>query len=188
MNKPANIFDFSTFWVSLQQPDSSIFKTTLFLWHFIFVFIAWNDRVTRGFSDAHYYWAENYSLAEKSWFSFFSYGTDFVVWLNYPFIKLGIPFLGGFIIYGLIGYFALLKFAHWSTLVLGTSVKFGKFNLLLLLFFWPNLHYWTAVLGKEALIFWSLSVLFLGFTTQQFKNLSFVLAVLLLLVIRPHVG
>ena len=188
MNKTANIFDFSTFWVSLQQPDSSIFKTTLFLWHFIFVFIAWNDRVTRGFSDAHYYWAENFSLAEKSWFSFFSYGTDFVVWLNYPFIKLGIPFLGGFILYGLIGYFAFLNFIHWITLVLGTSVKFGKINLLLLLFFWPNLHYWTAVLGKEALIFWSLSVLFLGFTTQQFKNLSFVIAVLMLLVIRPHVG
>ena len=127
MNKPANIFDFSTFWVSLQQPDSSIFKTTLFLWHFIFVFIAWNDRVTRGFSDAHYYWAENFSLAEKSWFSFFSYGTDFVVWLNYPFIKLGIPFLGGFILYGLIGYFAFLNFIHWITLrVLGLLRKIQK--------------------------------------------------------------
>lgn len=188
MNKTANIFDFSSFWVSLQQPESSIFKITLFIWHLVFVFIAWHDRVEKGISDAHHYWAENFSLAGKTWFDFFTYGTDFVVWLNYPFIRAGIPFIGGFILYGLIGYIALLNFVQWVQIVLGASKKSGGFNFFLLLFFWPNLHYWTAVLGKEALIFWSLSVLFLGFTKQQFKNLSFVLAVFLLLVIRPHVG
>ena len=177
-----------SFWISLQNPQSLVFKVVLFCWHFFFVCLAWQDRVARGVSDAHYYWAENHSIADKSWFSFFHYGSDLMVWLNYPFIKLGIPFFGGFLIYGLIGYFAILKFTEWVTLVFGNKIQIGSFNVLLLFYFWPNLHYWTAVLGKEPLIFWSLAVLFLAITKQQAKNFSFWIAVLVLFAIRPHVG
>lgn len=180
--------DFSHFWIAMQNPETWVFKVVLFFYHFIFIVIAWQDRVTRGISDAHYYWAENHSLVDRSWFSFLHYGSDLLVFLNYPFLKLGVPFLGGFLLYGLIGYFALLKFIEWITLLFGNQLKIGSFNVLFLFYFWPNLHYWTAVLGKEPLIFWSLAVLFLAITKHQFKKLSFWIAVLVLFVIRPHVG
>lgn len=172
----------------MQNPETRVFKVVLFFYHLIFILIAWHDRVTRGISDAHFYWVENHSIDDKSWFSFFNYGSDLILFFNYPFIKLDIPFLGGFLLYGLIGYFALLKFIEWISLVIGNKLEFGSFNLLLLLYFWPNLHYWTAVLGKEPLIFWSLAVLFLGITNKQFTNISFGLAILGLVFIRPHIG
>ncbi|MDD2985964.1 hypothetical protein [Flavobacterium sp.] len=179
---------FSTFWISLQNPQSLVFKGVLLCWHLLFVLVAWNDRVKRGISDAHFYWAENHTIADKSWFSFFYYGSDLLVFFNYPFIKLGVPFWWGFLLYGILGYFAILKFVEWISLLFGTRFQVGSFNILLLLFFWPNLHYWTAVLGKEPLVFWSLVVLFLGITKQQFRNFSFWIAVLVLFAIRPHVG
>jgi hypothetical protein len=145
--------------------------------------------VARGHSDAHHYWGLDFDIASKQWFDFFSYGTDFVVWLNYPFIQLGIPFLGGFLLYGLIGYVAVWQFLKWSFQLLnGVNFK-GKTILFLILFLWPNLHYWTAVLGKEPLIFWSLVQVF-GVLSFQKKHtsISFVMACLLLIIIRPHVA
>lgn len=170
-------------------PESIWFKLVLFCWHFLFVVLAWQERVGRGHSDAHHYWGLDFDIASKEWFDFFSYGTDFVVWLNYPFIQLGIPFLGGFLLYGLIGYVAVWQFLKWSFQLLnGINFK-GKTILFLILFLWPNLHYWTAVLGKEPLIFWSLVQVF-GVLSFQKKHtsISFVMACLLLIIIRPHVA
>ncbi len=170
-------------------PESFGFRFTLFVWHFIFVLFAWQERVARGHSDAHHYWGLDFDITGKDWFDFFSYGTDFVVWLNYPFIQLGLSFLGGFLLYGLLGYIAIWQFLKWSFQLLNEINFKGKSILFLLLFLWPNLHYWTAILGKEPLIFWSLVQVFGVLRFQKkYTSITFVIACLLLIVIRPHVA
>jgi hypothetical protein len=172
----------------LNQPGSSGFKWLLLGWHLIFVFFAWKERVQRGHSDAHYYWAQNFDISHYTWFDFFSYGTDFIVWLNYPFIITGVPFWGGFLLHGLLGYFAILHFIKWLQSLTDSSLSLGNINLLSILAFWPGLHYWTAGLGKEPLLFMCLVQIFMTISNYKSVSLTFIICSVLLLIIRPHVA
>lgn len=158
----------------------------IFIYHFIFIFFAYVQRVNRGFSDAHLYWAKSFDINKESWLDFAQYGTSFVLFLNYPFIKLGLPFLFGFLLYGLIGFLGILIYIKWVNLVFGNQFLIKGYNILPLFYFMPNLHYWTSSLGKEPLVFLGLASIFYGLALNKLKYL--VGAVLLVLLIRPHVA
>ncbi|MGL2966868.1 hypothetical protein [Flavobacterium sp. XGLA_31] len=160
----------------------------LFLYHLIFIVFAYDFRVLKGISDAHLYWAQNFDIHKYVWLDFANYGTDFILFLNYPLLKLGLPFWSGFLIYGLIGFFGVLKWMQWAVLVLGSSTIYKKVNLVYLLAWLPNLHFWTANLGKEALVFYGLAGIFYAMASHHYKTFSFITGCLLVLIIRPHVA
>lgn len=160
----------------------------LFCYHLFFIFFAYQVRVLKGFSDAHFYWALNFDINKYTWSHFVDYGTNFILFLNYPFIKLGLPFCFGFVMYGIIGFLGILKWMQWAELVTGEKIYIKGINVLYLFFFLPNLHVWTANLGKEAIIFWCLATVFYAMASHNFKSVHFVLATLLLIIIRPHVA
>lgn len=163
------------------------YKIVLFFYHLFFSIVAYNIRITRGISDSHFYWAQNINIQSHSWLDFADYGANFILFINYPLIKLGLPFLAGFFIYGIIGYLGILKWIEFSEKVLG-EIYFKGFNVLPILFFLPNLHYWTASLGKEPIVFFAIAVIF-NFIVDFKSNLFLVvLASILLLIIRPHVA
>jgi hypothetical protein len=159
----------------------------LFFYHLLFIVLAYQLRVIKGISDAHFYWAQNFNIAKYSWLDFANYGTDFILFLNYPFIKMNFPFWSGFLIYGIIGFFGILKWIQWTELVFTDKIMFKGINVLYLFFFLPNLHFWTANLGKESLVFYGIAVVFYAMASHQYKSFSFIVGGLLLLIIRPHV-
>lgn len=159
----------------------------LFCYHLIFIVFSYFFSLHYG-SDAHLYWGINFDLNHHSWTEFADYGAKFILFLNYPLIKLGFPFWGGFLIYGIIGYFGILKWVQWSTLLIKDNFTYGGFNFLYLLFFLPNLHVWTATLGKEPILFWGIASVLFGITTQKYKSFNFILGSLTILIIRPHVA
>ena len=160
----------------------------LFGYHLLFILIAYKLRVDRGISDAHLYWGKSIDINQHSWFDFANYGTNFILFINYPFIKLGFPFWSGFLIYGTIGFLGIRKFMDWAFLVFEKNLEYKGFNILYLVFFLPNLHFWTASLGKEALLFWGIASVFYALASQNYKTFSFVFGSLLVLLIRPHVA
>lgn len=160
----------------------------LFGYHLLFILIAYKLRIDRGISDAHLYWGKSLDVNQHSWLDFANYGTNFMLFINYPFIKLALSFWFGFLMYGTIGFFGILKFMDWAFLVFGKAMEYKGFNLLYLVFLLPNLHFWTASLGKEALLFWGLASIFYAMASQKYKTLSFVIGSLIVLIIRPHVA
>ena len=160
----------------------------LFAYHLFFILLAYQLRVSRGISDAHLYWGKSININQHSWLDFANYGTNFILFINYPFIKLGLPFWFGFLMYGTIGFLGIRKFMDWSFLVFGKPFEYKGFNLLYLVFFLPNLHFWTASLGKEALLFWGIASVFYALALQNYKTFSFVVGGLLVLLIPPHVA
>lgn len=160
----------------------------LFGYHLLFILIAYKLRIERGISDAHLYWGKSIDINQHSWLDFANYGTNFMLFLNYPFIKLGLPFWFGFLMYGTIGFLGIRKFMDWTFLVFGRTLEYKGFNLLYFVFFLPNLHFWTASLGKEALLFWGIASVFYTLASQNYKTFSFVVGGLIILIIRPHVG
>jgi hypothetical protein len=56
------------------------------------------------------------------------------------------------------------------------------------LLLWPNLHVWTAALGKEPLVFLALAILFSRLCGVLKSNSLTVVGAVLLIMIRPHVA
>jgi hypothetical protein len=165
-------------------------KSTLLLfgYHLIFIVFAYQLRVIRGISDAHFYWAQNFIIDHFSWWHYAHYGTDFILFLNYPFIQLGLPFWFGFLLYGIVGFMGVLKWMQWVELVVGQKIQYKGINVLYLVFLFPSLHFWTANLGKEPLIFWGITTVFYAVASANYKSFSFIVGALLLVIIRPHVA
>ena len=160
----------------------------LFVYHLLFILFAYQLRVARGKSDAYLYWGKTTYFRDRSWFDFAHYGADFMLFLNYPFIKLGFPFWFGFLLYGTIGFLGIVKWMQWAELLVQDVFIYKGFNYLYLLFFLPNLHVWTASLGKEALVFWGIASVVYAVTTQKYVTFSAVAGSLVVLLIRPHVA
>ena len=139
-------------------------------------------------SDAHLYWGKKFDITQNSWSDFASYGTDFILFLNYPFIKLGFPFWSGFLIYGIIGFLGIVKWIQWIEIVFGNKVLFRGINVLPILYFLPNIHIWTSAIGKDVLVFWGIATIFYAMAINHYKSYSFILGVFLVLLIRPHVA
>ena len=165
-----------------------IYYWLLLGYHFVFTFFAYQIRVERGRADSQLYWFQNFYTQGKSWFDFFHYGTDFILFLNYPFVKLGIPYWGGFLLYSSIGFLGIIQWIRWTKVVMKDILVKDKTNLFWLIFLLPNLHYWTASLGKESFVFFGIASIFYAFATSHFKSISFVLGSLLVVIIRPHVA
>lgn len=160
----------------------------LFGYHLVFVYFAYIIRVERGIADSMLYWVQNSYTQGKSWFDFLHYGTDFILFINYPFVKLGMPYWGGFLLYGTIGFMGIIQWIRWTKVIVDDTFICYNIQWLPLVFFLPNLHYWTASLGKESLIFFGIASIFFALATKQFKTFSFVIGSLLVFIIRPHVA
>ncbi|PWA04024.1 hypothetical protein DB895_13025 [Flavobacterium psychrotolerans] len=111
-----------------------------------------------------------------------------MLFLNYPFIKMGLPFWFGFLLYGLVGFWSIILYIKWIHLVLGKQLLIRGINILPIFYFLPNLHYWTAGLGKEPLIFFGLVSVFYAMASRAYITFSSLMGGILLLILRPHVA
>lgn len=164
------------------------FPILLFVYHLIFTFVAYQYYLKNS-GDAQLYWFLKQNQNLSSWGDYFAIGSDFVLFLNYPFAIIGgFPILFGFLFYSFIGYVAIINLYTWSLQWIPNPPQFFGISVLQLIVFMPNLHFWTARLGKESLILLALIFIFQVITSKAFFSLKFFLGVFLLVMIRPHVA
>lgn len=164
------------------------FEAILFGYHLLFAFIAYHFFKENG-GDAAFYWFQLNVSESKDWFDFFNYGSDFILFLNYPFVKffhLDIAF--GFFLYSCIGFLGILQLYRLLRFHIGDGLRFFGINWLPLLLFLPNLHFWTAMLGKEALCFLFIANILLELSKGKYTSKTLLISFLLLTVIRPHIS
>ena len=121
------------------------------------------------------------ALESENWLASFGLGHDFMSFLIYPFVKIGVCIEVLFLLFALISYKA---FVLLFDLISIEDIS-CKTILLLGFFFFPTIHIWTGFLGKEALLLFALvSILY----KIRNSNYSYSLVSLLLLVflVRPH--
>ena len=157
-------------------------------YHLIFTYFSWDYFVKNG-GDAAFYWFQTDASGNRSFSDLFHYGSDVVLLLNYLFAKVlqwGILF--GFLLYSFIGFLGIMQFYRLGKIFLqGRTTLFG-INCLFLLLLLPNLHFWTAGLGKEALCFLLTATVLLEIARNRYQSLPLILSFLLLLMIRPHIA
>ncbi|MES2808149.1 MAG: hypothetical protein V4619_05970 [Bacteroidota bacterium] len=90
-------------------------------------------------------------------------------------------------LYSLIGYIGVVFFYIVAIRVIPYNFKFKGYNLFPLLFYMPNLHFWSSGIGKDTILFLCIGLFAYG-VLSVFKRIPIlVLSVLLSFLLRPHV-
>ena len=136
-------------------------------------------------SISYYFKANHYS---GDWMILFQTGTRFIDFVATPLVQFGLSYLSLMLIFAWTGYvgfvFAYLFFKENITI---NVTVFKKYDLLKLLLFLPNMHFWTASLGKGSLIFMGLMLFAYALRFPQKRIFALLLGGFLVYMIRPHV-
>ncbi len=115
-------------------------------------------------------------------------GTFFMYALNYyPSNILGLSYFTGTMIYSLIGFIGLTYFYLLAIELVPNNPKFKGYYLFPLLFFLPNLHFWSCAVGKDSLLIFCIAFFVYGLM-QPFKRMPMIaIGLFFSYLIRPHI-
>jgi hypothetical protein len=159
----------------------------LFWYHIVFLGIYYTYTIFNR-SDSKMYFTRP-QREGLNWFDFFGTSTTFIDFISYPFINfLGFNYEMMMVLFAWMGYlgfvYAYLFFRENIPLKI---TVFKNFDLLTLILFFPNMHFWTASLGKGAPIFLGLMLFAYAIKSSKSRLITLILGSILIYFIRPHV-
>lgn len=155
------------------------FYIALYLYHIAFTFIYYFSSLHTPV-DSNLYYINGIHFITSN----FAIGTYFINFLCYLFIKLlDISYLSVFFVFSFVGFYGIIILF----LTLKTYFKLQKFRFpFWLLFFLPNMHYWTSMLGKDPIIFFSISLICFCLSSTKQRLLFIFLPMLLIFLVRAY--
>ena len=161
----------------------------LALYHFL-LGIAYFFTTNNGGGDAWGYWRAPKTLSFEKFLEGIrgGEGTEFMMALNYiPTNILGMSFLANTFFFSMLGSFGISYFF----LIAARTVPYNKiisgYVLFPLIFFLPNLHFWSSGVGKDTTLFLCIGMFTYGLMKPFQRIPLLVLAGLLSMAIRPHI-
>jgi hypothetical protein len=156
-------------------------------WYHLVFFLIYFAYATFEASDSKAYYVDA-GIVRENWTSLFLTGTKFIVFVANPLVQFGLSYISVMLIFAWTGYvgfvFAYLFFKENITI---NVTVFKKYDLLKLLLFLPNMHFWTVSLGKGSLIFMGLMLFAYALRFPQKRIFALLLGGFLVFMIRPHV-
>jgi hypothetical protein len=156
-------------------------------WYHLVFFLIYFTYATFEASDSKAYYFDA-RIVRENWTSLFLTGTKFIVFIANPLVQFGLSYLSVMLIFAWTGYvgfvFAYIFFKENITI---NVTVFKKYDLLTLLLFLPNMHFWTVSLGKGSLIFMGLMLFAYALRFPQKRLFALLLGGFLVYMIRPHV-
>jgi len=135
-------------------------------------------------SIAYYTRTQNF---EGSWLQLFGTETTFINFVSYPFIRFGFSYEMMMLLFTWIGYWGfVLGFLFFKENIKEKVLVFKKVDLLTLILFFPNMHFWSASLGKGSLIFFGLMLFAFSISKPGKRKFGLLISSLLVFAIRPH--
>lgn len=158
----------------------------IYFYHLVFfgVFVWY---ATNNPSDSHRYFMDLQSHS-GSWFELWGTDTKFINFVSWPFYKIGFSYemlMLTFSWFGFIGFFYAYLFMR-EKIPLKIKV-FKDLDLFTLILFLPNMHFWTASLGKDSLIFMALMMFTYAIIDPKARAFILILSSIIIFHIRPHV-
>jgi hypothetical protein len=159
----------------------------LFWYHIIFLGIYYSYTIFNR-SDSKMYFSRPQSEG-WNWFDFFGTSTTFIDFLSYPFINfLGFNYEMMMVLFAWMGYLGFVyAYLFFRENIPVKITVFKRFDLLTLILFFPNMHFWTASLGKGAPIFLGLMMFAYAIKKTNSRFITLILGSILIYFIRPHV-
>lgn len=115
-------------------------------------------------------------------------GTMFMYAFNYPFSNLlDMSYLANTLLFSLFGFMGMVFFYMVVIKNIPYNSMYKGYILFPLLFFLPNLHFWSAGVGKDTTLFLCIGMFVYGIMKPITRIPLLVISVLLALAIRPHI-
>lgn len=159
----------------------------LYMYHSLFYGIYLWYALKNGSDSQHYFHAISHHSG--SWLELFGTDTRFIYFLGYPFYQLGLTSYESLMFlfswFGYIGFFyAYLFFRENIPVKINLS---GRTDFLSLILFLPNMHFWSASLGKGAPIFMALMMFSYAISRPKNRVFILILSSIIIFHVRPHV-
>ena len=156
------------------------FLLLIFLLHYVAFMLYYNFSIVEQKDSFLFY--QN-ALEANSIMEFKFYGSQFMSIITYPFAQIGINYFTVSFVFATISFLAFLK--YYDFLMLRLNEKNYAYLIAIFLLI-PSLHFWTAGLTKEALIFYFMCVIFLDIYKKQRLTLLISFSSLAIFLIRPY--
>ncbi len=160
----------------------------LFLYHSL-IAIAYYVQALFNPSDSKGYYrkvVENYR--GTGWLDFFGTGTTFIEFVGYPFVKfLGFNYESVMVVFSFFGFIGIMYFYLFFLENIRFRHRFLSVDFLLLVFFLPNMHFWSSSFGKGSLILFALGLFMHGLLKPGERFWAILLGGWIAFQIRPHV-
>lgn len=157
----------------------------LYLYHLIFFGVyLWYARNNPSDSKSYYAFLERYT---GDWWG--TYGTDtaFINFLSYPWHQLGFTYEMHMLTFSWLGYLGFVFAYMFFREKIPIKISIFGMDFLTLLLFLPNMHFWSASLGKGAPIFMGLMIFTYAIIKPKKRIILLILGSLIVFNIRPHV-
>lgn len=140
-------------------------------------------------SDSHgYYDKVSLNFRGPSWSDFYGVSTTFIEWTGYPFIHyLGFTYEAMMALFSFFGFLGFIYFYKFFSEQIKFRHKLFGYDILLIFFMLPNLHFWSGSFGKGSFIFLGLGMLFYALGDIKNRKLILLLGGLITYHIRPHI-
>ena len=162
------------------------FPVLLLIYHLAFSWVGYRYILLNN-GDAQRYWLRGEDLVDYSWTDFLKPGTEVVKFLTFPLVNyLHLPFWSGFLIFSLISFLGIALLYKMLRKMAGAHK--GLQGLAMVLVLLPNLHFWTSLIGKEALLIIPLVGMAFELYRKRYFSKTLFLALFFIGLIRPHIA
>jgi hypothetical protein len=163
----------------------------LLAYHLFFsIFFTWYILNFGG--DSSGYWSfgmEQVVVAEPSWEAYFGEGTRFILWLCYiPSQLMGLSYITGNILFGFLGFVGIRYLFVLVADKFPTNYDIAGVPLFPAFFYFLNLHFWTAGVGKDSVCFWGIAWFLFAIQRYQSRWWQAAIALFFVYMTRPHMG
>lgn len=164
----------------------------LLIYHLFFsLFFTWYILNFGGDSQGYWRFGMQQVLikGEETWFSYFGEGTTFILWLCYiPSQIFGLSYLTGNILFGTLGFIGIRYIFVMTADLFPTNHEVLGIPLFPTVFYFLNLHFWTAGVGKDAICFWGIAWFLFAIQKYQSRWWQAAIALFFVFMARPHMG
>ena len=124
----------------------------------------------------------------NNWFEAFGTGTPFIDFVAYPFINyFFFSYEMMMVLFSYLGYLGFVFFYKFFKENIKFTHKWQGYDIISILLFLPNMHFWTASLGKGSIIFLGLGMATYGLSKMTSRKLMLAFGMLIIYFVRPHI-
>jgi hypothetical protein len=160
----------------------------LFFYHIFISTAYYIYGITSGSDSEYYYLKVSTDFRGPAWADFYGTSTTFIEFVAYPFVRyLSFSYEAIMALFSFFGFLGFIYFYVFFKQNLRFRHRFLGVDLLTLIIFLPNLHFWSASLGKGSLIFLALGLYFFGISNIQRRFLAIIIGGIIIYHVRPHI-
>jgi len=160
----------------------------LFFFHLALAFTYYLYATFNPSDSVAYYFKISDNFRGEKWSDYYGTSTIFVEFIGYPFIKyLNFSYEAIMALYAFFGFVGFLYvYIFIKEHIRFKHTLFGV-DLITIILFLPNLHFWSSSLGKGSVIFMGIGIFFYGISNIPKRWISILVASLIIYHIRPHI-